>query len=375
MQNLQQDLFTHYGLSEYIPKQSTDWRWHLADLKAVKQNGLKVFSCFACGGGSSMGYKLAGCEVIGCVELDKKVNEIYIKNLKPKFNFCMDIREFNNIPNADLPTELFNLDILDGSPPCTTFSMAGDRAENWGKAKKFREGQKEQTLDDLSFVFIQTVNKLKPKVVIMENVKGLLHGDAWAYVQRIYKEFNDAGYDILHWLVKGEKMGIPQKRHRVIFIAIKKDIGFDLQSLNMSFNYAPITYGQIRQGVGRAVNDYQKNILNNAVKGDRDFGDVLMRLENRYTGFTSDFFWNDDILGTITTKTNFNAEDKTYISTHEIINASTFPQDYDFINNSLVNVAYVCGMSVPPVMMKRIVERLLEKQDKIFNKGGVKKAC
>ena len=82
-----------------------------------EKNGLKVFSCFACGGGSTMGYKLAGCEVIGCCEIDHRMNEVYIKNHNPKHNFLMDIREFNKIPNEELPEELFNLDILDGSPP------------------------------------------------------------------------------------------------------------------------------------------------------------------------------------------------------------------------------------------------------------------
>lgn len=95
-----------------------------------EKNGLKVFSCFACGGGSTMGYKLAGCDVLGCCEIDTKMNEIYVKNHNPKYNFLMDIRDFNNLPNEDIPEELFNLDILDGSPPCTTFSMAGEREDS-----------------------------------------------------------------------------------------------------------------------------------------------------------------------------------------------------------------------------------------------------
>jgi DNA (cytosine-5)-methyltransferase 1 len=203
------------GENRLKPIKSTDWKWTMANDYPKEKNGLKVFSCFACGGGSTMGYKLAGCEVIGCCEIDPKMNETYVKNHNPKHNFCMDIREFNKIPNDELPEELFNLDILDGSPPCTTFSMAGDREESWGKKKKFREGQAEQTLDDLSFVFIETVAKLKPKVMIMENVEGLLLGEAWSYVQRIYKELNDIGYKVKHWLCKGELMGVPQKRHRV----------------------------------------------------------------------------------------------------------------------------------------------------------------
>ena len=137
---------------KYLPKESTDWKWTFADYPKNK-NGLKVFSCFACGGGSTMGYKLAGCDVIGCCEIDPKMNEVYVANHHPKYNYLMDIRDFNAIPNDELPEELFNLDILDGSPPCTTFSMTGKREETWGKEKKFREGQKSQTLDDLSFIF------------------------------------------------------------------------------------------------------------------------------------------------------------------------------------------------------------------------------
>ena len=188
----------------YKPKESNDWKWRFADYP-LEKNGIKVFSCFACGGGSTMGYKLAGCDVLGCCEIDKTMNDIYINNHHPKYNYLMDIRDFNKIPDNEIPEELFNLDILDGSPPCTTFSMAGDREDSWGKKKKFREGQKEQTLDDLSFVFIDTIKKLRPKVVIMENVEGLLLGEAWSYVQKIYKGFIEAGYRLNHWLLKAEK--------------------------------------------------------------------------------------------------------------------------------------------------------------------------
>ena len=217
------DLLPEEDAAQYRPKKSTDWKWTFADYPKEK-NGLKVFSCFACGGGSTMGYKLAGCEVLGCCEIDPKMNEVYVKNHNPKHNFLMDIREFNKLPNEEIPEELFHLDILDGSPPCTTFSMAGEREDSWGKKKKFREGQAEQTLDDLSFVFIETVAKLKPRCVIMENVEGLLLGEAWSYVQEIYRQFKEIGYEVGHWLLKGEQMGVPQKRHRVFFIALRNDV-------------------------------------------------------------------------------------------------------------------------------------------------------
>lgn len=126
-------------------KKSTDWKWWFKDYPTEK-NGLTVFSFFSGGGGSTMGYKLAGCDVLGNCEIDKKMNKVYVKNHNPKYNFEMDIRDFNNLPDTDIPKELFDLDILDGSPPCTTFSMVGLREQTWGKEKKFREGQKNKSL-------------------------------------------------------------------------------------------------------------------------------------------------------------------------------------------------------------------------------------
>lgn len=129
------DFMPEEEAEQYRPKKSTDWKWSMANDYPKEKNGLKVFSCFACGGGSTMGYKLAGCDVIGCCEIDPKMNETYIKNHHPKHNYLMDIREFNKIPDEDISEELFNLAILDGSPPCTTFSMAGDREDSWGKRR------------------------------------------------------------------------------------------------------------------------------------------------------------------------------------------------------------------------------------------------
>lgn len=360
-----------FSLIDFLPaeeaekfraKKSTDWKWTFADYPKEK-NGLKVFSCFACGGGSTMGYKLAGCEVLGCCEIDPKMNEVYIKNHNPKHNFLMDIREFNKIQNEDLPEELLSLDILDGSPPCTTFSMAGEREESWGKKKKFREGQAEQTLDDLSFVFIETVAKLRPKCVVMENVEGLLLGEAWAYVQEIYRQLKETGYQVKHWLCKGEYMGVPQTRHRVFFIALRNDVAFDLDCLDMSFNYEPVTYGEIKEGTGIPIKkDTQVyKMLCKATPDDLRVSDVFVRLGQKEKCFGAKIAWEHNVLQTLTAKLDYTrGVEKERISALDIIHAQTFPEDYDFMSASWNDVAYVCGMSVPPVMIKRIVMRLLE---------------
>lgn len=351
--------FTQYDLFGETKQKSTDWKWSMAK-DYPEKNGLKVFSCFACGGGSTMGYKLCGCEVLGCNEIDPRMNKVYVVNHNPKYNYLEDIRDFNKREN--LPKELYDLDVLDGSPPCSTFSMAGKREEAWGVEKKFREGQKEQTLDDLLFVFIETVAKLRPKVVIMENVEGLMLGNAWKYVQEIYKKFHEIGYQVKHWLLKGEQMGVPQTRHRVFFIATR--LAFNLDSLDMYFNYEPVTYGIIKEGFGRPINketQIYKYLTKYGTHKDLRLCDIFDRIGEKSRCFGTKIAWEENILQTITAKLDYiRGEEKTTISLEDIIHAQTFPEDYDFIEYNWTNISYFCGMSVPPVMIKRLVTRLIE---------------
>ncbi len=65
-------------------------------------------------------------------------------------------------------------------------------------------------------------------------------------------------------------------------------------------------------------------------------------------------------------ETFFSGNNKTKFSTHDIISMQTFPQDYNFNNNP---VRYICGMSVPPIMIKRIVTRLIESGVFEYRKG------
>jgi DNA (cytosine-5)-methyltransferase 1 len=112
-------------------KHKFNYKWTLKDTVFTKDKG-KVFSCFACGGGSTMGYKLAGFDVIGCNEIDPRMNKVYVANHHPRLNYLCDIRE---MVTRELPEELYHLDILDGSPPCSSFSICGSREEGWGKKK------------------------------------------------------------------------------------------------------------------------------------------------------------------------------------------------------------------------------------------------
>ncbi len=241
------------------------YEWTLKDANFTKDKGT-VFSCFACGGGSTMGYKLAGFDVLGCNEIDPKMMEVYKVNHNPKYAYLEPIQTFKL--RKDLPEELYNIDILDGSPPCSSFSMVGNREKDWGKDKVFREGQAMQVLDTLFFDFIDLAKKLQPKVVVAENVKGLLLGDAIQYVRQIYRELDLAGYYCQHWLLDASKMGVPQRRERVFFIALRKDLAkpflkqvslFDiLPELKMEFKENEIPFKQIEDLSDTSIKDNTK---------------------------------------------------------------------------------------------------------------------
>ena len=348
-----------------LPFHRFPYRWTLKDAKFTKDKG-KVFSCFACGGGSTMGYKLAGFDVIGCNEIDPKMMEAYKANHNPKYAYLEPIQTFKL--REDLPQELYELDILDGSPPCSSFSMAGNREKDWGKDKVFREGQAMQVLDTLFFDFIDLAKKLQPKVVVAENVKGLLFGDAIQYVRQIYREFDLAGYYCQHWLLDASKMGVPQRRERVFFIALRKDLAkpflkqvnlFDIvPELKLEFNEPEIKYGSIKTELGRIASKLYYERWESRKETDTSFGDITERLNGTGSCF-SDVFAKDELpLPTITSKGGiYDFENGHFISDNSFMKGGSYPLDYDFKGNK---VAYLVGMSVPPVMTAQISSQIYE---------------
>lgn len=216
-----------------------DCSWNLKDLDGVESRGVKVMTTFACGGGSSMGYKRAGCTIVAANDIDPEMAWHYKKNLNPPLYYLCPI---SDLITADLPPELFDLDILDGSPPCSTFSMSGSREKAWGKDKYFREGQAKQDLSNLFFDYLDLVDRLKPKVAIAENVKGMLMGNAKGYTKMVMARFKDIGYRPQVFLVNAADCGVPQRRQRVFFCAVRNDI--DVPPLTFTPKHRWISAGE-----------------------------------------------------------------------------------------------------------------------------------
>ena len=195
----------------------------MADVAAVEWNGYSVVSTFAGCGGSCLGYRMAGFRVLWASEFIPAAQETYRANHSSSILDTRDIR-------AVQPEEILRatgkqageIDVLDGSPPCASFSTAGKREEGWGKVKLYSDAR--QSTDDLFFEYVRILRGLQPKVFVAENVAGLVRGTAKDYFKLILAKLKSCGYRVEARLLDARWLGVPQMRERVIFIGVRNDL-------------------------------------------------------------------------------------------------------------------------------------------------------
>jgi len=141
-----------------------------------------------------------GCEFkcIGFSEIDKYANQLLAKRFPniPNFGDCTKIN----------PTELPDFDMLCGGFPCQSFSIAGKR-------RGF-----EDTRGTMFFEIARIVKVKRPRLVFLENVKGLLNHDKGETFKVILQTLEELGYRT-QWMVLNSKFfGVPQNRERVFII-------------------------------------------------------------------------------------------------------------------------------------------------------------
>lgn len=336
--------------------------WSMSDLQNKPKNGLRVMSTFACGGGSSMGYKRAGCTIVAANDIDPEMAWHYQQNLKPPRYYLCPIRD---LLTADLPDELFSLDIFDGSPPCSTFSMAGSREAAWGKDKHFREGQAKQVLSDLFFDYLDLVGRLRPKVAIAENVKGMILGNAKGYTKLVMRRFTELGYRPQLFLVNAADCGVPQRRERVFFCAVREDVS----SARLEFKPAHrwISAGEACADLKdlTPLEQQQTKPANfdfkcwHRTKPGKSYADFVQRTEKRLSGFTIIRLSERLPACTLT------ASDATRhwsecrrLTFREQKRLGSFPDDY--VAKSEKIGKYIIGMSVPPKMTEAVARAVID---------------
>jgi len=195
--------------------------WRLADLDDVEPNGLRVASLFSGCGGSSLGYKLAGFDVVYANEFVPLAAQTYRANSTTPVDTA-DVRTVDAARIVELAGG--PVDVLDGSPPCSTFSIAGNRTLDWGRVKAYSEGISQRT-DDLFDEYTRLVGELRPRAFVAENVAGFTAGMALGYARRVLAALRGHGYRVEARVVDAQWLGVPQTRRRTIILGVRDDVG------------------------------------------------------------------------------------------------------------------------------------------------------
>ena len=201
------------------------FRYTLKDLEENSaQKKFNYITFFAGGGGSSCAYKLEGGDCRYMNEFQQIHVDTYLKNFPNTVHECKDIKQVTGKGIMELSgLKVGEIDILDASPPCPPFSMAGSKREGWNK-EKVAYGMKQQNIEDLTWEVIRITGELKPKVVICENVKGLTMDYAKDHLNRMIHDFEAEGYSAVYKVMKGQEHGVPQKRERTFILAVRNDV-------------------------------------------------------------------------------------------------------------------------------------------------------
>ena len=332
----------------------------MTEIRNFPWNGFTVASTFSGCGGSSLGYKMAGFKVLWASEFIPLAQETYRANHP---NTILDTRDIRIVKPEEVLAMLNmkpgELDILDGSPPCASFSTAGKRQDGWGKVKKYSDGK--QRTDDLFYEFIRLVRGIKPKVFVAENVSGLVKGTAKGYFLEILKTMKASGYCVSCRILDAQWLGVPQQRKRTIFIGVRSDLNIlPIHPKPLLYNYSIrdalglCNYkAEAESDISRYCTGKEWDKLEEGEQSKKYFS--LIRVNRNKPSPT--ILASHGSAG-IASITHYTEKRKFYIS--ELKRLSGFPDDFILTGNYAQKWERI-GRAVPPVMMYHIATTVRDK--------------
>ena len=269
-------------------------RYTLQDtLDSEKRALFNVLSTFAGGGGSSTGYRLAGGKILAINEFVEEAQNTYRENYPNTTIVPGDIKELTGTYLMEQAgVKVSELDILDGSPPCSAFSMAGSvshgegrtHADAFGKTKQYSDIKGVSNVEDLFFEFLRVAKDIKPKVIIGENVEGLTMGEAKEYFHKIQNTFEEIGYLVVADVLNASYFGVPQSRKRCFFIGVREDVA-DAIGLNFMTMYQLYPdKNDVQTTLGEAISDIvnedkeELDYLFDKISPEKAVGKTLMKM-------------------------------------------------------------------------------------------------
>jgi DNA (cytosine-5)-methyltransferase 1 len=327
---------------------------------------VNVISLFCGCGGSSLGYKRANCNIVLATDFNPRALQTYKLNFPHTKIINEDIRNLTVKRITELtdiqPNEL---DILDGSPPCTPFSTCGIRDKGWNKTYKHAGERQAQATNDLFYEYIRLVMALKPKTFIAENVRGLIIGKAKGYFLDITKKLRNIGYTLETFDINAKDFEVAQSRPRIIITGIRNDIQIN-PSVKLS-KHPTITFYEATKNLTIP----QQEIKTERIafqKGSRY--QFLKRIKPGQAG--DDYTFNkqsfnykranlNQPLSTITAHIReiIHPTENRWLTLSEIKRCASFPDDFKFLSNN--DAITRIGNSVPPNLIKNIALYIIER--------------
>ena len=371
-------------------------------MDASAQNKFNVISLFAGGGGSSTGYRLAGGNILCVNEFVEAARDTYRENYPYTKILSSDIKELTGQDFLDATAlEVGELDILDGSPPCSAFSVAGKlshstagkHSDGWGQTKNYSDGKMVENIEDLFFEFLRVAKEIQPKVIIGENVAGLTVGEAKQYFNKIQNTFEKIGYDVSAKVLDSRYFGVCQTRTRVFFIGIRNDITekVGLTFLNISSIFPTgskdvIPLGQALEGLeydeeevkmltekfsrtaywrdtGSKMPQNPDKVLTGMDYHHKGHHFNLKRVSLKVPAPTLTAMGSND-----TTAGAFHWSEPRKLTIGELKRIQSLPDDFK-LTGKWNQKSERIGRMVPPILLKEIADSVYEKVIKVYKNG------
>lgn len=336
---------------------------------------LTSIDLFAGAGGLSCGLVKEGFQVVAALEVDPVSAKSYSLNHQETKLIVDDIRQVTGpqiLNQAGFSRG--QLDLLTGCPPCQAFSTLRTRR---------RKQNKHDPSKELIIEMLRLVRSIRPRAVIVENVPGLANDNHFSTFCLGLKK---AGYDFTYSILNASNFGVPQRRKRLILVALReKNIPFEWSNYSCERktvrdaigHLAPSgTSGDILHDIPEKRTSAMIERIKATPKNGGSRRDISPELQcvchTRIDGFKDVYgrmAW-DDVAPTITSGCNnpsrgrfLHPEEDRAITLREAALLQTFPQNYQFcFDRGKEHVACQIGNAFPPDMIRpiaRIIRREL----------------
>ena len=173
---------------------------------------MNVLDLFCGCGGLSYGFQLSGhYSIVGGVDFNSDAIKTFKANFPSSQAICGDLSQMDETFISQHFGQVGGIDVLVGGPPCQGFSSAN----------RYKKG--DDARNNLFYEFVKFVDLAQPKIIVIENVRGIITENNGYAKDQIYKIFTDRDYWVNHQLLNAADYGVPQNRIRNFFVMLKKD--------------------------------------------------------------------------------------------------------------------------------------------------------